>query len=351
MTRENYSTSAPPDIEARLSLLKKMLAANDASAESIKIHLIWILETRPQLSGREQRRDAVSILTQAARGLVLKEPALAEKCLRLALELDPCDADLKVQLAHFYSLFNAQANLAFNPNAPKILTANLDEEHFYHLTRMPAVAFESGNLDQAVASAKELLTLSESFTNNANHGNAVNSAHTVLGRVALQRGDTIAAIDHLNQSAVDATNPQTNLVESSLELARDLIRAGEKQSVIAYLDQFEAVYGAGSESAFQVRYECEHGAVDRENPRQFEKFLEAFFQHQLKALQSLPREARQNELKRLIDGERVAFDILAAEMEQATKNEEDGNHMDMLERQLFLCKEHVKALEQLQLRD
>lgn len=347
MSREKYSTADPRDVDARLSLLKTMLASEDASLQEVGTQVIWLVETRPQLTQREQRKDAVEVLTQAARKLVLQETALAERCLQLALELDPDNADLKVQLAHFYSLFNARANLEFNPNAPSLLSADTDEQHFYHLTRMPAVAFESGKLDQAAASARELLILADNFKDNANYGNAVNSAHTVLGRVALQRGDTGSAIEHLNQSTVGATNPQTNPVESSLDLARDLIKAGERQSVLAYLDQFETVYGAGSESAFQLRYECQHGPLDRENPRQFEKFLEAFFQHQLQALQALPQEFRQEELKRLIDSERAAFDILAEEMEEAAKNEPSSEHMDILERQLFMCKEHVKSLEKL----
>ncbi len=339
----------PYDVDSRLSLLKAMLCSDGAvdSTESIVSHVVWIVETRPQLTQRDQRRDAVAVLTSASRKFVLSNTPLAEKCLQLALELEPENADLKVQLAHFYSLFNARSNMEFNPNAPKTLTADPQEEHFYHLIRMPAVAFESGKLDEAAARAQELLTAAENFKNNASYGNAVNSAHTVLGRVALRRGDTTKAIAHLNQSAIAATNPQTNLVEASLELARELVTSGEKPSVIAYLDQFQALYGAGSETAFQLRYECTHGALDRENPRQFEKFLEAFFQHQLQALQQLPPAIRQNELQRLIDSERAAFDILAEEMEQAAKDEPGGNHMDMLERQLFMCKEHVKALEKL----
>lgn len=291
------------------------------------------------------------MLSRAARGLVLKEPSLAEKCLAYAIEIEPADQELKTQLSHFYSLFDGRSNQPASFVGPTggndKAKSSLQVDRFYHLTRMPSVAFEGGKFDQAAAAAEELLAAAQEFKNDPNFGNAINQAHTVLGRIALKNGDLPGAIAHLQQSAIEATNPETLFVESSLDLARDLRKAGESKAVISYLNQFETVYGCGNESAFQLRYESQHGELNREDFEEFQDFLEAFFQHQLNALKVLPADQRQEEVRRLIASERGAFDILEQELEQAAKDAAPGSQLLLLEKQLFMCKEHVRKLEEL----
>jgi tetratricopeptide (TPR) repeat protein len=339
-------TPSSPDIESRLQRLRESLLDAGATAPEALEQLRWIIETRPDFSQVAQRKNAVNMLSRAVRGLVLSEPLLAEKCLSYAIELDPADKELKTQLFRFYSLFDARSNQpAASGVTGEFVQRDLQASRFYHLTRMPAVAFEAGKLDQAITAAEELLTLSQEFKDDPNFGNAVNQAHTVLGRVALKMGDTPGAINQLNLSAIENTNPQTLFVESSLDLARDLLKAGKTDHVVDYLDQFERLFGCGNESAFQLRYESQHGELNRDDFESLQKFLEAFFQHQLSALKTLPPDKRQEELKRLIDSERTAFDILEHELEEANKESAPKEQIMLLEKQLFMCKEHVKQLE------
>ena len=90
----------------------------------------------------------------------------------------------------------------------------------------------AGNTAKAAEAANELLN----FTSNGN-GNALFTAHTVLGRIALRQGDAKEAASHLLAAGRVLSTPQpTSFGPSDWNLAEELLAAGGRDSVLAYLD-------------------------------------------------------------------------------------------------------------------
>jgi hypothetical protein len=75
-------------------------------------------------------------------------------------------------------------------------------------------------------------------------GDAIHDGNLVLGRLALRRGDAIAAGQFL--VAAGQTPGGSNLASTGpgMALARDLLRAGEKDVVITYLEECRSFWNA-----------------------------------------------------------------------------------------------------------
>ncbi|HEX5063579.1 MAG TPA: hypothetical protein VFV99_29580, partial [Kofleriaceae bacterium] len=83
-----------------------------------------------------------------------------------------------------------------------------EEGHFYELDHLAKQELASHHLDAAAALAAELLELAPKYEQNWNYGNAVHGGHTVLGQVALARGDVAEARRQLLASGATPGSPQ-----------------------------------------------------------------------------------------------------------------------------------------------
>jgi hypothetical protein len=108
-------------------------------------------------------------------------------------------------------------------------------ERFYALGDIAKVAFEAGNLGKASAYAQELLQIAPQFPKDWNYGNAIYYGHFVLGRVALQEGNTKEAASQLVAAGATPGSPQLNSFGPNVTLAKDLLAQGQAQPVLEYL--------------------------------------------------------------------------------------------------------------------
>mgnify|MGYP005866395843 CR=1 FL=1 len=115
-------------------------------------------------------------------------------------------------------------------------TASNEKERFYALGESAKESFNQGKLDDAKRFATEQLELAPEFKGNWNYGNAIHSSHVVLGRIALAQGNKGEAVDHLFLAADTPGSPQLNSFGPNLSLAHDLLREGESEVVIKYLE-------------------------------------------------------------------------------------------------------------------
>jgi hypothetical protein len=106
-------------------------------------------------------------------------------------------------------------------------SAATDDERFATLVTLAKGAFELGTLDEAETRAHEALALASTLRNNWNYGNAIHDGHSVLGRVALAKGDVSAAKDHLLKAGRTPGSPQLNSFGPNVSLARDLLLTGK----------------------------------------------------------------------------------------------------------------------------
>jgi hypothetical protein len=95
---------------------------------------------------------------------------------------------------------------------------------------------EAGNLLEAKKLATDALN-NNTDTNSWNYANIINTANTVLGRVALREKNIEEAKRYLLLSAETIGSPQLNSFGPSFILARELLQKKEKEAVLHYLDR------------------------------------------------------------------------------------------------------------------
>ena len=103
-------------------------------------------------------------------------------------------------------------------------------------------AFESGELDIAKRLGEEMLK-NNTDTKSWNYGNVIYDANTLLGRVALRKGDLKAAKMYLLESGKTPGSPQLNSFGPSFVLDRELLEKGEKAVVLEHLELVSKFWG------------------------------------------------------------------------------------------------------------
>jgi tetratricopeptide (TPR) repeat protein len=100
----------------------------------------------------------------------------------------------------------------------------------------------AGNTAKAAEAANEVLN-SDLDQSSWNYGNAIFAANTVLGRLALQRGDNREAARRLLAAGRAPTSPQLgSFGPTDWRLAEGLLAAGDRDSVLAYLDALHGLW-------------------------------------------------------------------------------------------------------------
>ena len=108
-------------------------------------------------------------------------------------------------------------------------------ERFYALADLAKTAFDAGALDKALQYANELLALAPAYPKDWNYGNAVFVSNMVIGRVALKRDSNLAmARTLLLASGKTPGSPQLNSFGPNMSLARDLLNAGDRDTVLEF---------------------------------------------------------------------------------------------------------------------
>ena len=111
-------------------------------------------------------------------------------------------------------------------------------ERFYKLSEVAAAAYDAGDYDKADAYANELLSEANSNKTNWNYGNAVFHGNMILGQVALKRDNNASqAESYLLSAGKTPGSPQLNSFGPNMSLAKDLLIAGERDSVVDFLDE------------------------------------------------------------------------------------------------------------------
>ena len=98
-------------------------------------------------------------------------------------------------------------------------------------------AAEVGDTAAAKQLASEALRLLPQVRRDWNYGNVIHDAHMVLGRVALRRGDIVTARHELLLAGGTPGSPQLNSFGPNMSLASDLLRAGDRDTVIEYFHE------------------------------------------------------------------------------------------------------------------
>lgn len=143
----------------------------------------------------------------------------------------------------------AEIGRVFAERAKKALAeldaATSDRLRFYALPDAARGAFELERSSLAAKLATEALDKAASYKGDWNYGNAIHMGHTVKGLLALHDGNKQLAVQELHAAGATPGSPQLNSFGPSMQLARALLRAGEQDEVLNYLQQCRAFWAMG----------------------------------------------------------------------------------------------------------
>ncbi len=108
-------------------------------------------------------------------------------------------------------------------------------KQFYRLDELAEEAYKEHRFNDAEQHAQELLRLAQDFKGDWNYGNALHHGNRILGLVALKNGDVANAKAYLLASGKTPGSPQLNSFGPNMSLAKVLLEAGEKATVLEYL--------------------------------------------------------------------------------------------------------------------
>jgi tetratricopeptide (TPR) repeat protein len=121
-------------------------------------------------------------------------------------------------------------------------------DRFYTLARVANAAFDAADYAKAETYANELLALVPQYREDRSYrdrsyGDAIFYGNMVLGRVALRRDYNIPkAKAALLASGQTPGSPTLNSFGPDMSLAKDLLEAGERDSVLQFFDQCRAFW-------------------------------------------------------------------------------------------------------------
>jgi hypothetical protein len=128
-----------------------------------------------------------------------------------------------------------------------LTAATTDEERFYALGDAAKNAFNAKDTLEATKLAIELELLAPTYKQNWNYGNAVQVSNQVLGRIALADGDIEEAKRRLLASADSEGSPQMNSFGPNMLLAKELLKKGERETVLEYFKLCGKFWDMGEE--------------------------------------------------------------------------------------------------------
>lgn len=375
---EELLLTDPENIEIRARLVGKYDSApfDDKVAHTKRMkHIEWIVSNCPEhllagdhcahinrwtheddyqhikalwLTQVESKKNNPSVLLNAAEFFDSDDKELAEKLLLDAIALQPKNRDYRAKLASFYSYWDGHEEQAWRQT--ELLCKGFKVLDIDELIDLPDRAFAAKKYDRAVSSAKWILFLIRWSDILKQHGGTRNKAHTVLGKVALIKGDVSRAKYHLEQSIKDIACPTMCSFGPSLELADELLKVGEKAAVLGYLDKREELCGAFDRDAFLLRYEATEGITVERCRAFFDPKIEwAFYDHAYAALIKSKPLTKTVRLRQQISKVKSRLRDACRELEriESDKTGVDADKLEACNLQIDRCKAHLAKLEAL----
>ena len=129
---------------------------------------------------------------------------------------------------------------------------------FMRIDQLATEAYGRSQWPEAEALASEGLGLAERYASNWNYGNVIHNSHQILGLLHLRAGEREEAVKSLLAAGRSPGSPQLNSFGPRMVLAAELLRRGEREPVLQYLDMV---------ALFWTKKSAPYPEVGRENKR------------------------------------------------------------------------------------
>jgi hypothetical protein len=225
--------NAPASAVAGDAVMDFTLSLADAARD--RAQLLWLQQL-------EKFPESADVLANAASFFADRDPDLCIRLLKEAQALDPVDSPwatrLAAALARRVKALSAPERTSAGQIAladiEKLYRASADIDKLQILETVADLALWIGDIPKTEHYASELL---DQATRPALHGgdSEIHKAHTLLGVVALTRGDQEGAKGHLLSSGRSGKSCTLYSFGPSMMLANALLDLGETEVVVEYL--------------------------------------------------------------------------------------------------------------------
>jgi hypothetical protein len=222
-------------------------------------HVLWLMAHHPEdpllgtsqallsPNGPEQIEDKAGY-DQAKKmwmPLVAKPDAPAQLLFNAAALLSAADQPETDKLVQQLETRDPQGNWKLRLAA--ITRKRPDEGTVGYLGLKTQFDYDQGDFDTARKEAQEILTQGSKFQSDPDYGTAVYQADMVMGLLAMQKHDRPTALKYLKDAANGPSTENLANFEQSItyELPRWLLKDGERDSVVQFLERFAKTYTAG----------------------------------------------------------------------------------------------------------
>ena len=275
----------PKDTDSRTMLLGYYFGARFSDREmeqSHQQHVLWLVENSPEakvlglpygeldpIRGRQAFQKAkvfwlkhlevqpknLAILGHTSKFFSRRNPAKTKELLERAHGIAPKDPEWPQELGQHYAM--QMMRLSGDERREAAGEALKQFELAYELSdklgrdsilpRLGKVAFAAGEMEKAKAFAAAMLEPSDDKAEDWNRGNKTHHGNNLLGQIALAAGNIEEAKEHLIKAAKTSGSPQLGSFGPNMQLADELLKAGEKEVVLKCFDLCEKFWDMGEE--------------------------------------------------------------------------------------------------------
>ncbi|MBS2007433.1 MAG: hypothetical protein JST01_10355 [Cyanobacteria bacterium SZAS TMP-1] len=263
---EEKLNADPADLQARMTLLGYYFMTQHGGPEIAKklaTVTIWLIDNLPdcglfQVWGcldknldpenyeeakehwqmqLEKHPDNLRIICGAAEFFQQHDHLLSEELLNKAISLDTNNPELSRTLALLLRLHEPERREdALRAMQDAVKKEGNERGVYYMLNDLAELYFDTGRTTEAGETAARALALVGKFGRDWNDGNAIYTANSILGRVALKDGDVAKAREHLSLAGKTPGSPQLNSFGPDFELAAELFESGERECIVDHLE-------------------------------------------------------------------------------------------------------------------
>lgn len=133
----------------------------------------------------------------------------------------------------------SEPEMSWNPEN-RFVTDRL--KRFYSLDDLIGKAYAANDMATAATLAAEYLELATVYRCNWNHGNAVHDANRFLGLMSVKSGIIDDAAQYLLKAGKSTGSPQLNTFGPELDLANELLKRGNVETVKQYLKDIKSFW-------------------------------------------------------------------------------------------------------------
>jgi len=269
---------SPDKIDERLVLIGYYQANGKTPLDHSRLrnHVLWMVENHPEHPATAEpslrdlpddvqanaqilalwrkniqaQSDDIAVLKNAEKFFFGKDPAEAERLIHRIAEKEPSNREWPTELAQLYRMFGIPGFPMDDPALradeayKRVLALTLNSTAREALAGdMADAAFKIGDFKGAAALARIHLQ--------GKDRTAPQRANTVLGRIAMRNGDVPAARKYLLDSSGPDASKDISLAGPSMVLAKELLEAGEKDTVLQYLSNCVPLWPRG-ENVLQI---------------------------------------------------------------------------------------------------